>query len=150
MRNGRTLPVVLLGGALTAGLALALSCDTVDLGTPPTGINACRPSQRFFIERIWPEFLAKEYGGKRCTDSSCHDAASRQVLRLPVPTSTATLPLPPDWDLVYTAAAEHMSCTSVATSVLLTRPSSATHTGGQLIQPDGVEAMLIKEWVAAP
>jgi hypothetical protein len=150
MRNGRTLPVVLLGGAVTVVLGLALSCDTVDLGTPPPKVNACRPSQAFFLERIWPEFLAKDYGGKHCTDSGCHDAASPRVLRLPMPTSMGALPLPPDWELVYTAAAEQMSCTNAANSMLLNRPSSTSHGGGRLIEPDGAEAMLIKEWVTAP
>jgi hypothetical protein len=137
-----------LVAALLGGLTLA--CDTVDLGIPPPGVNACRPSQQFFLERIWPEFLTKDYAGKRCGDAGCHDAASPRVLRLPPPSSPASLPLPSDWLLVYTAAAEQMSCTDAANSLLLNRPSSLGHGGGRLIELDGAEAMLLKAWVTAP
>ena len=62
--------VSLLLGTLAAA---AVACETVDLGPPPADVNACRPSQAFFIEQIWPNFLAKEYdGGKHCSaDRDC-------------------------------------------------------------------------------
>jgi hypothetical protein len=80
-----------------ACLMLCLAaCDTVDVGDPPADVNACRPSQRFFYERIWPEFLGKDHGGKHCSDSRCHDASSSRLLVLPPPQSIPDLPLPSD------------------------------------------------------
>jgi hypothetical protein len=136
---------------LTALPALAgvAACDTVDLGKPPADVNACRPSQQFFYERIWPEFLGKDHGGKHCSDARCHDAASPRFLLLPPPQTAGTLPLPPDWAAVYKAATEQMFCTNAGASPLLTKPSAQTsHAGGKLIEPDGPEAALIREWVA--
>ncbi|HEY0714692.1 MAG TPA: hypothetical protein VGF45_18570, partial [Polyangia bacterium] len=57
-------------------LALIAACDTVDVGDPPADVNACRPDQRFFYERVWPGFLGKDNGGRRCSDARCHDASS--------------------------------------------------------------------------
>ena len=146
--------------ALSAILAVALlgtltvwpgaGCDTVDLGDPPADVNACRPSQRFFYERVWPEFLSKDYGGKHCSDSRCHDVASPRQLRLPPPTSAPMLPLPPDWAAIYKSATEQLSCTSPSTSTLINRPSSAGHGGGQLFTLGGEESTLIQMWVTAP
>jgi hypothetical protein len=129
---------------------LGLACDTVELGTPPADVNACRPSQRFFHERIWPEFLAKDYGGKRCGDSRCHDSASPRQLRLAAPTSMPTVPLPPDWAAAYKAATEQMFCTNASASPLVNRPSRVDHGGGQLISAGGEETTLVQMWVEAP
>jgi hypothetical protein len=137
----------LLLGALTVGAA---GCDTVDLGSPPADVNACRPSQQFFYERVWPEFLSKDYGGKHCSDSRCHDVASPRQLRLPAPTSTPMLPLPPDWAAIYRSATEQLSCTNPSTSNLINRPSSSGHGGGQLFTLGGEESTLIQMWVSAP
>src|SRR5207253_5779326 len=52
-------------------LLLVCACDTVDLGPALADVNACRPSQSFFTEQIWPNFLAKDYGGKHCYDARC-------------------------------------------------------------------------------
>jgi hypothetical protein len=138
--------------ALAAGAAVpAVTCGTVDVGDPPADVNACRPSPRFFYERIWPEFLNKSYGGKRCADASCHDAGSPRQLVLPAPTSAPALPLPPDWERIYRAATEQLSCTNPTASALLTRPDGrAAHFGGKLIEPEGAEATLVKMWIAAP
>jgi hypothetical protein len=127
----------------------AIGCDTVDLGSPPADLNACRPDQKFFYERVWPEFLGREVSGKRCNDSGCHDSASPRQLRIPDPTSAPMLPLPPDWAAAYKAVTEQMSCTNVAGSPLLDRPSRADHGGGKLIEPEGAEAMLLRMWVDA-
>ena len=136
---------------LVVGLmGLAAACDTVDLGDPPADVNACRPSQRFFIERVWPEFLSQDYGGKRCSDARCHDVASPRELRLPVPTSAPGLPLPPDWLAIYRSATEQMSCANPSTSPLVNRPSVSDHGGGQLITAGGAETTLIQMWVSAP
>ena len=125
------------------------SCETVDVGSPPADINACRPDQRFFYERVWPEFLGREVSGKHCNDSGCHDGASPRQMRLPAPTSVPTLPLPMDWAAVYKAVTEQMSCTDVSSSPLIVRPSRVDHGGGKLIDPDGSEAMLVRMWVDA-
>ena len=79
----------------------------------PADINACRPDQRFFYERVWPEFLGREDGGKHCNDSGCHDSGSPRQLRIPAPTSVPMLPLPPDWAAAYKSVTEQMSCTNV-------------------------------------
>ena len=130
-------------------LSGGLACETVDVGSPPADINACRPDQKFFYERVWPEFLGREVNGKRCNDSGCHDAASPRQMRIPAPTSPPMLPLPADWAAAYKAATEQMSCTNVTSSPLLARPSRVDHGGGKLIEPEGDEAMLLRLWVEA-
>jgi hypothetical protein len=135
--------------ALPALALLSGACDTVDLGDPPADVNACRPSQRFFYERIWPEFLGKEHAGKRCSDANCHSATSPRILLLPPPQSPGALPLPADWATAYMAATNQMFCTNAAGSPLVIRPSRSDHGGGKLIEPDGPEVALIREWVAA-
>lgn len=135
---------------LGLGVLVAVgACDTVELGSPPAGVNACRPSQQFFVERIWPEFLAKTYGQRRCSDAGCHDGASLRQLSLPPPTSAPTLPLPPDWAVVYTSTAEQVRCTNASASPLVVRPSSSDHGGTKLIDAGGPEALLVEMWVAA-
>jgi hypothetical protein len=127
---------------------LALGCDTVDVGDPIADVNACRPSQAFFVSDIWPNFLAKDYGGKRCSNSGCHDSGSARLLVLAPPTSTPATPLPPDWAMLYRSVTEQLLCTNVAASPLLTRPDGRqTHGGGKLIEPEGPEATLVKMWV---
>jgi hypothetical protein len=127
----------------------AAGCDTVDLGAPPADVNACRPSQQFFYEHIWPEFLGKDHNGKHCSDTRCHDASSPRVLLLPVPTSPPGLPLPSDWAAVYKSATEQMFCTNVSASPLIVRPSSPDHGGTMLIDLNGPEADLVRMWVTA-
>ncbi|HJZ88126.1 MAG TPA: hypothetical protein VKN99_23290 [Polyangia bacterium] len=137
---------------LVAGLLiLGAACDTVDLGPLPADVNACRPSQQFFLDHVWPEFLAKDYGGKHCYDANCHDAASRQALTIPPPTSPPMVPLPPDWAMVYRSATEQTQCTNAEASALVTHPDGqVTHGGGMLISPTGPEVTIVKMWVTAP
>lgn len=131
-------------------VALLAGCNTVDVGPPLADVNACRPSPGFFVEQIWPNFLGKDYGGKRCSDASCHDAGSGRQLVLTPPTSAGTVPLPADWAMIYKSATEQLLCTNVESSPLLTRPDGRqTHGGGKLIDPQGAEAMLVKMWVGA-
>ncbi len=133
---------------LVLSLSLA-ACGTVDLGPTPADVNACRPSQAFFASQIWPNFLAKDYGGKRCADARCHDSGSARLLVLTVPTSAPSIPLPPDWAAVYRSVTEQLLCTNVDASPLLARPDGRqTHGGGKLIEQTGVEAMLVKMWIA--
>jgi hypothetical protein len=144
--------LVILGACGLAGLVAG--CDTVDLGEPPADVNACRPSETFFVERVWPEFLSRDFAGKRCSDSGCHDAASARRLRLPAPSSPPGLPLPADWGLVYRSATDQLICTSPGASPLITKPSGQASHGGNLlaaplIEPDGPEAALVRAWVEA-
>jgi hypothetical protein len=126
-------------------------CTSVDLGSPPADINACRPGQQFFIDQIWPNVLSKDYGGKHCYDSSCHDQASGRPLTLQVPTSTPMVPLPADWMADYLSASEEMQCSNAAASELVTRPDGErTHGGGMLFQQNGPEATLLEMWVTQP
>ncbi len=130
------------------GLLAGVACDTVDLGDPPADVNSCRPDRQFFYTDVWPKFLAKDYGDKRCNDSRCHDAGSSRQLVLTPPTSAPGLPLPADWDAVYKSVTAQMSCTNVASSALLVHPDGRrVHGGGKLIELDGPEEQLIKEWV---
>lgn len=130
-------------------------CGIVALGDPPADTNACRPSQSFFVDRVWGEFLDTPHNGKLCRDSGCHDVASGRLLRLVAPTSTPTIPLAAgsDWEMNYRSAAQQMICTNVRGSELFTRPAGLTVHGsnGALIDPvSGPEGPLLDMWVAAP
>jgi hypothetical protein len=130
-------------------LALA-ACDTVDIGEPLADVNACRPSQAFFVSDVWPNFLAKTYeGGKRCSNSGCHDSGSARQLVLTPPTSAPATPLPPDWVALYKSVTEQLLCTNVSASPLLAKPDGRqSHGGLKIIEPEGPEAMLVKMWVS--
>ena len=130
---------------------LLAACNTVDVGPPLADVNACRPSPAFFVEQIWPNFLSKEYeGGKHCSDRSCHDAGSGRQLVLTPPQSAGTIPLPPDWAVIYRSTTEQLLCTNIESSPLLARPDGRqTHGGMKLIEPNGPEATLVKMWVNA-
>jgi len=131
-------------------VVLSAACNTVDVGPPLADVNACRPSPSFFVEQIWPNFLSKEFNGKKCSDRSCHDAGSGRQLVLTPPQSAGTVPLPPDWALIYRSTTEQLLCTNVDSSPLLTRPDGRqTHGGSKLIEPNGPEATLVKMWVNA-
>lgn len=135
---------LVLAGATVAG------CGVVDVGPPVSGVNSCRPSQAFFAAEVYPNFLAKDFGGRTCGDSQCHDLASGQALRVFPPTSAPDVPFAAgsDWDMLYRSASEQMSCADVRASELYTRPAGLrSHVGGQLIAPDGPEAMLLDAWV---
>ena len=132
-------------------LLMAVACETVYLGEPPSDINACRPSQQFFVDEIWPNFLAKDYGGVHCYDSTCHGGLAPNALDLIVPTATPAIPLTGDWANNYRTSTEEMNCSNVAASKLLEFPSGLkVHGGGKLIEPDGPEATLIKMWISQP
>jgi hypothetical protein len=139
---------------MTACLLVALAgCDTVDLGAPPADINACRPSQQFFIEQIWPNVLAADYGGRHCYDTACHSTTSPRQMTLAVPPANemAAIPLPPTWAQNYEKAADQMSCADVTSSALIRLPESATmHGGGVLFMPGSAQETTLKMWVTAP
>ncbi|MES1171678.1 MAG: hypothetical protein ABUL77_00450 [Bacteroidota bacterium] len=147
---------VLLLRALAAGLLGAgAGCSTVELKEPPANVNACRPSQIFFVERVWPEFLSQSYGGKKCSDSGCHRAGGGRFLSLPNvdPPPMPAFPLEAGsaWEMAYVSAAQQMTCTNVQGSDLYTLPAGlrTPHGGGKLLDdPAAVEALLTM-WVAA-
>ena len=130
---------------------LATACQTVDLGTPPADINACRPGQMFF-ETVWNEVLGKDYGGKHCYDASCHDNGKPLTLAPPAITSMVPIPLPMDWRANYISASEQMNCSNVKASPLLAIPSgiAGPHGGGKMFEPNGPEALLLQMWVTQP
>lgn len=135
---------------LLLATALALGCTTVDLGDPPADVNACRPSQPYFIDTIWPMVLDVDYGGKRCTDSTCHNQAAGRPLTLVTPTSAGTIPFPMDWANNYRSTTEQMNCSNVAASSLIQFPTGQrTHGGGTLFASDSNEVTLIKGWISA-
>ena len=166
MRWARTVLFLMAAPALAA-----LACETVDLGNPPSDINACRPSQSYFVygtsadgggnNGIWRDLLDKDYGGKKCHDSACHGAGSTNSLRLEAPTCVPQMPMDPLcpvpipltglWADNYRSAAEEMNCSNVAASKLLVYPTDIMdHGGGKIIEPDGPEATLIKMWISQP
>jgi hypothetical protein len=155
---------VILGLALAAGAGgLATGCSTVELGDPPADVNACRPSQDFFANGgVWDMFLDKDYGGRKCSDASCHADAAGRPLSLKVPpeppdpnpdggTGKVPVPLPPIWAANYRSVTENMNCSNVHSSPLLANPAGlVTHGGGKLIDPNGPEATLLSTWVTKP
>ncbi|MDB4981512.1 MAG: hypothetical protein JWM82_2264, partial [Myxococcales bacterium] len=137
-----------VASALAGGL---LACQTVDLGTPPSDINACRPSQQYFIDEIWPNVLNKDYGGKTCADAKCHDPGSGRPLTLVPPRDPGAIPLPPEWAANYRSASEQMNCSNVTSSELLVLPTGQrVHGGGTLFSLTDPEAGKIQMWVTAP
>jgi hypothetical protein len=149
----RTSRLLLLALGMTA--AAGVGCETVDLGEPPADINACRPSQQWFVDQIWPNFLAKDgyAGGVHCYDAACHGALAPNALDLIFydPTTMPPIPLTGDPATNYMSATEEMSCSNVASSKLLELPAGIkVHGGGKLIEPDGPEATLIKMWISQP
>ncbi len=96
-----------VAGFVAVLIVAGAACRTVDLGAPPADVNACRPSQTYFAQEIWPNVLDKDYGGKKCSDATCHDPASGKPLTLipnPLPMIDATMPpipLPDDWAKNY-------------------------------------------------
>lgn len=136
---------------LLGAIAMA-ACTTVHLDGPPAEVNACRPSQMFFVERIWPEFLAQSYNGQSCGGATCHDPVSGRALRVLMPTSPPTFPFPAqsDWETSYLSVTQQLNCSSVLGSELYTRPAGLrSQAHPRLIDPDGPEAVLLEQWVAA-
>jgi hypothetical protein len=125
--------------------AVGGGCQTVDLGDPPADVNACRPSQEFFANEIYPNVLAKDYGGKSCGDGACHGPGNQHALLLVAPNTP--MQLADD----YLSAANQMNCANVSASRLLAKPSGLqTHGGGMLFSPTGPEAQLLEMWVTQP
>jgi hypothetical protein len=149
--RSRGLASALLGAALALGAA---ACQTVDLGTPPADVNACRPSQDYFVQEIWPNVLNKDYGGKKCSDATCHDPVTGRPLSLianPMPAMPAVPLTDDDWAKNYRSTSEQMSCSDVTASSLIIYPTATRpHGGGKLFDINSPEAQKIEMWVTAP
>jgi hypothetical protein len=142
-------------GLVAGGLLGA--CETVDLGAPPADVNACRPSQSFFVKTIWTNVLSAPYGAKHCADAGCHAVGSQNAFTLianPLPMMAATdpvpNPLPDDWSANYLAASQEMSCDDPSTSKLIITPTNPTHGGGMLFATSSMEVTDLTAWVTAP
>jgi len=153
--RGRRLAVGWLG-LCALGAAAAGGCSTIDNGDPPADVNACRPSQEFFYERICPEYLAASFGGKTCMDASCHGSMSSSALKITLASCTEDAPpaVPfvsgSNWLSSYLSTARVMSCTDVSGAALYTNPSGqAMHPGGKLFEPGGPELDLLQAWVTS-
>jgi hypothetical protein len=136
-------------GSVFSVLLLAAACQTVDLGTPPADINACRPSQLFFVSDIWPNVLSQDYSGKHCYDSACHDAGTQRPLTLkpPSPGDSSAVPLTGVWAANYISASEQMNCSTASASSLYLLPTNTlTHGGQQLFAPVSDQARTILKW----
>jgi hypothetical protein len=144
--------------ALGAVLSLGAACSTVDLGTPPADVNLCMPSQAWYVQQIWPNVINKDYGGKKCTDATCHDAIGKgKLAQIPNPqpmldpTMPPPIPLPDDWAKNYKSASVEMNCADVKSSRLILFPTAMTsHGGGKFFDINSPEATLIEMWVTAP
>jgi hypothetical protein len=146
--------VALAAAAATTGAA----CDTVDLGAPPADVNACRPSQSYFVTDVWPNVLNVPHGGKKCSDASCHDTVTAAggfgLIANPQPALDPAMPppmpLPDDWAMNYLKASQQMTCTDVAASNLIIYPTGMhMHGGGQLFTASSMEVTTLKDWVSA-
>jgi hypothetical protein len=141
--------------ALAAVAGALAACDTVNLGDPPADVNACRPSEQYFVDEIWPNVLSKDYGGKHCYDSKCHDPVSGrrpQFIADPKPAlapgQPIPVPLPNDWAKNYRTAADEMNCSDVSGSKLLLDPEGLNgHGGGKLFANTDPEELSLRKWV---
>lgn len=155
------------------GALCAVACQTVDLGQPPSDINACRPSQTYYVYGpsadggvndagmnggIWTDILTHDFGGKHCIDQACHGSASTNSLKLTMPGCvpnsatgcTIPIPLTMEWADNYRATAEQMNCANVMASKLIALPGGLQpHGGNKLFEPNGPEADIIIGWVGA-
>lgn len=117
---------------LLASLVCLTGCPTVDLRDTPPDIGQCRPDRQYYIDVIWPRYLAPSAPAKSCVAASgCHEAQSgRSALRL----STA---MPVDHDRNYQVVTRFLNCSTPSASPLLTKPLAGVeaHQGGDLF-PD--------------
>jgi hypothetical protein len=123
---------------LVSLLTLA-GCPTVDLGDTPPDIGQCRPDRQYYIDVIWPRYLAPATAARSCVAASgCHEAQSgRSALRL----STAT---PVDHDRNYQVVTRFLNCSTPLASELLTKPLAGieVHQGGDIF-PNAMDAAVV-------
>ncbi len=114
---------------MLASLVCLTGCPTVDLGDTPPDIGQCRPDRQYYIDVIWPRYLAPSAPAKSCVAASgCHDAQTgRSALRL-------TTALPVDHDSNYQVVTRFLNCSTPSASQLLTKPLAGleAHQGGDI------------------
>jgi hypothetical protein len=114
-------------GALACLLLAA--CPTVDLGDVPPDIGQCRPDRQYYIDVIWPQYLAPTQAPRSCVAASgCHEAqGGRSALRL-------SIAAPIDHDRNYQVVTRFLNCSTPLASELLTKPLAGieAHQGGDI------------------
>lgn len=128
--------------ALTVALCclfFCAGCPTVDLGDTPPDIGQCRPDRQYYIDVIWPRFLAPAQPTRSCVAAAgCHDAQSgRSALRL----STVA---PIEHDRNYQVVTRFLNCSTPLASELLTKPLAGieAHQGGDIF-PSSADAAVV-------
>lgn len=136
-------PSLNLLGSLAIGLsALALlsGCPTVDLGDTPPDIGQCRPDRQYYIDVIWPNYLAPSAAARSCVAASgCHDAQTgRSALRL----SSAA---PVDHERNYQVVTRFLNCSTPLSSELVTKPLAGieAHQGGDIF-PNAMDPAVVE------
>lgn len=130
-----------LAGAAVAGvLLLALAgCPTVDLGDSPPDVGLCRPDRQYYIDVIWPRFLAPATPARSCVGATgCHEAQSgRSALRL-------STNVPTEHDRNYQIVTRFLNCSTPLASELLTKPLAGVeaHQGGDIF-PSSADAAVV-------
>jgi hypothetical protein len=134
----------LVGEALKAARGLCIAalltgCPTVDLGDTPPDIGQCRPDRQYYIDVIWPRYLAPPTAARSCVAATgCHqESTGRSALRL----STAE---PVDHDRNYQVVTRFLNCGTPLASELLTKPLAGveTHQGGDIFPTTGDAAVV--------
>jgi hypothetical protein len=107
-------------------------CPTVDLGDSPPDVGQCRPDRQYYIDVIWPRYLAPsapaEIARSCVAASGCHESQSgRSALRL-------LTGLPVDHDRNYQVVTRFLNCSTPLASELLTKPLAGieAHQGGDI------------------
>ncbi len=103
-------------------------CPTVDLGDQPADVGQCRPDKTYFVDVLWPKFIAPADVNRSCVGKSgCHAATTgRSALRLTVN--------PVNYDTNYQVITRFLNCQSPSNSPLLTKPLAGmdAHLGGDI------------------
>lgn len=124
---------------LLVALAALAGCPTVDLGDSPPDVGLCRPDRQYYIDVIWPRFLAPAQAARSCVGAiGCHESQSgRSALRL-------STNVPADHDRNYQVVTRFLNCSTPLASELLTKPLAGVeaHQGGDIF-PNSTDAAVI-------
>jgi hypothetical protein len=129
--------------SLVALLTLS-GCPTVDLGDTPPDIGQCRPDRQYYIDVIWPNYLAPAAPARSCVAATgCHaEVSGRSALRL-------SIAQPIDHDRNYQVVTRFLNCSTPLSSELLTKPLAGieAHQGGDIF-PSVTDAavMQFQDW----
>lgn len=135
-RRAKVAGAALAASALLLGLA---GCPTVDLGDSPPDVGLCRPDRQYYIDVIWPRFLAPAQTARSCVGAiGCHDSQTgRSALRL-------SGNVPADHDRNYQVVTRFLNCSTPMASELLTKPLAGieAHQGGDIF-PSATDAAVL-------